>query len=282
VTLEAAAFELVRKLVYARAAIVLDPGKEYLVESRLASIARTRGFRDVNELCLRLERREAGLIEEVVEAMTTNETSFFRDHHPFEALRRTVLPELIGRRQQARTLRIWCAACSTGQEPYSVAMLLDEHFPALDSWNVCIRATDIARSVLDRARSGRYRQIEVNRGLSASALVRYFIRDGLEWEIRPEIRRRVRFEHMNLIGGWPASERFDLIFMRNVLIYFDQSTKLAILCKVRELLSHDGYLALGGSETTPYELRAFERVEIARAGLYRAARPTNPGGPDAR
>lgn len=276
-TLGPAAFEQVRKLVYARAAIVLDPGKEYLVETRLAPIARARGFRDVDELCMRLEQRDAALIDEVVEAMTTNETSFFRDHHPFEALRRTVLPELIAQRQQTRTLRVWCAACSTGQEPYSLAMLIDEHFPSLTTWNVSIRATDIARSVLDRARTGRYRQIEVNRGLSARALVRYFFRDGLEWEIRPEIRRRVTFEEMNLIGAWPRSEPFDLIFLRNVLIYFDQPTKLSLLNKAREVLRGDGYLLLGGSETTPYDLRSFERVEIARAGLYRAC-AANRGG----
>jgi chemotaxis protein methyltransferase CheR len=161
-------------------------------------------------------------------------------------------------------------------------MLLDEHFPALNSWNVSIRATDIAKSVLDRAKTGRYRQIEVNRGLSAGALVRYFVRDGLEWEIRPEIRRRVQFEEMNLIGGWPQSEAFDLVFMRNVLIYFDQSTKLAILYKVRDLLSLDGYLVLGGSESMPYEMRLFSRVEIARAGLYRPLQPPIPRSSDAR
>jgi chemotaxis protein methyltransferase CheR len=282
VTLGAAAFEQVQKLVYARAAIVLDPGKEYLVESRLAPIARARGFRDVDELCARLEHRDAALIEEVVEAMTTNETSFFRDHHPFEALRRTVLPELIGQRQHTRTLRVWCAACSTGQEPYSLAMLLDEHFPALSTWNVSIRATDIAKSVLDRAKSGRYRQIEVNRGLSARALVRYFLRDGLEWEIRPEIKRRVQFEEMNLIGTWPRSEPFDLVFLRNVLIYFDQMTRVALLHKTREVLRGDGYLLLGGSETTPYDMRSFERVEIARAGVYRACQVPGRGGNDAR
>jgi chemotaxis protein methyltransferase CheR len=282
VTLGAAAFEQVRKLIYARAAIVLDPGKEYLVESRLAPIARARGCRDVDELCAKLEQRDPALIDEVVEAMTTNETSFFRDHHPFEALRRTVLPELIEHRQQTRSLRVWCAACSTGQEPYSLAMLLDEHFPALSTWDVTIRATDIARSVLDRARSGRYRQIEVNRGLSARALVRYFSRDGLEWEIRPEIRRRVQFEEMNLITAWPRTEPFDLIFLRNVLIYFDQPTKLSLLQRARDVLRSDGYLLLGGSETTPYELRTLARVEIARAGLYRACTPLNGRGTDAR
>jgi chemotaxis protein methyltransferase CheR len=273
VTLGAAAFEQVRKLVYTRAAIVLDPGKEYLVESRLAPIARAHGCRDVDELCARLDRHDAALIDEVVEAMTTNETSFFRDHHPFEALRRSVIPELIEKRRNTRTLRVWCAACSTGQEPYSLAMLLDEHFPQLSTWNVIIRATDIARSVIDRARSGRYRQIEVNRGLSARALVRYFFRDGLEWEIRPEIKRRVQFEELNLIAAWPRTEPFDLVFLRNVLIYFDQPTKVSLLQRAREVVRDDGYLLLGGSETTPYDLRSFERVEIARAGVYRACSP---------
>jgi len=274
VSLEPAAFERIRKLVHQRTAIVLDAGKEYLVESRLAPIARAHGYADVNELCRQLDRN-APLIAEVVEAMTTNETSFFRDHHPFEALRREVIPDLLRKRADKRTLRIWCAACSTGQEPYSVAMLLDEHFPQLGVWNVSILATDVARGVLARARSGRYRQIEVNRGLSAGLLVKYFVRDGLEWEIRPEIKRRVLFQELNLIGTWPPMEPFDLIFLRNVLIYFDQSTKMTILRNVHQLAAPDGYLVLGGSETPPHGVSTFERLPIARAGIYKRL-PTRP------
>jgi chemotaxis protein methyltransferase CheR len=270
VTLDPLTFERVRKLVHQRTAIVLDPGKEYLVESRLTPIARAHGFASIDELCRQLDRN-GPLLAEVVEAMTTNETSFFRDHHPFEALRRQVLPELLQRRAKDRTLRVWCAACSTGQEPYSLAILLDDQFPQLSTWNVSIYATDVSKAVLARAKSGRYRQIEVNRGLTASMLVKYFRRDGLEWEIRPDLRRRVQFAEMNLIERWPAMEKFDLIFLRNVLIYFDQETKVAILRNMHAQVANDGYLVLGGSETPPAGITSFERVPIARAGIYKRA-----------
>ena len=269
-TLNPLTFERVRKLVHQRTAIVLDPGKEYLVESRLTPIARAHGFASIDELCRQLDRN-GPLLAEVVEAMTTNETSFFRDHHPFEALRRQVLPELLQRRAKERTLRIWCAACSTGQEPYSLAMLLDDQFPQLSTWNVSIYATDVSKAVLARAKTGRYRQIEVNRGLTAPMLVKYFRRDGLEWEIRPDLRRRVQFAEMNLIEKWPPMEKFDLIFLRNVLIYFDLETKLAILRNMHAQVANDGYLVLGGSETTPPGVNSFERVPIARAGIYKRA-----------
>jgi chemotaxis protein methyltransferase CheR len=271
VSLDVAAFERVRKLVYERTAIVIDNGKEYLVESRLNPIASAHGC-DVNTLCKRLDGRNEALLADVVEAMTTNETSFFRDHHPFEALRRAVLPELIAKRAHTRKLRLWCAACSSGQEPYSAALLLDESFPELATWRVTIYATDIARSVLARAAAGRYRQVEINRGLSAATLVKYFVRDGLDWELAPHIRRRVEFAELNLVTDWPPLERFDLVLLRNVLIYFDQPTKQVVLKRVRERVAEDGYLMLGGSETMPNEVRSFERVPIARAGLFRPRR----------
>ena len=267
------AFARIQRMVHDATAIVLEDGKEYLVEARLAPIAREHGFPSVDALCLGLHQHSKELFNEVVEAMTTNETSFFRDHHPFEALRRVVLPELLIKRANERSLRIWCAACSSGQEPYSLAMLLDEHFPQLISWKVRILATDVSKSVLARARAGRYRQVEVNRGLSANLLVKYFVRDGLEWEVRPELRRIVDFAELNLIGNWQKTDKFDLIMLRNVLIYFDQPTKLSILERVRARLRPDGYLVLGGSETTPPGMNAFERLPLARAGIYRAKAP---------
>jgi chemotaxis protein methyltransferase CheR len=276
-TLDRAAFAGVQRLLYERAAIVLDEGKDYLVESRLAPVAREYGYACVNELCLALGRGSSSLQAAVVEAMTTNETSFFRDHHPFEAIRRLVLPELIERRAAERTLRIWCAACSSGQEPYSIAMLIDEHFPALLSWRVQIFATDIATSVLARAREGRYGQIEVNRGLSAGALVRYFSRDGLDWLLHEQIRRRVEFAELNLIGNWPAMEPFDLVLLRNVLIYFDPPTKLKILQRLDRQVAQDGFLMLGGAETIPNECRWLERVSFPRGGLLRAVRTRRTG-----
>jgi chemotaxis protein methyltransferase CheR len=282
VTLDPSAFERIRKLVYERTAIVLDPGKEYLVESRLMPIARVHGHVDVNDLCKRLDGASAALIAEVVEAMTTNETSFFRDHHPFEALKKTILPELLALRAQQRKLRVWCAACSSGQEPYSLAILLAESFPQLASWDVRIDATDVAKAVLARARAGRYRQIEVNRGLSSGLLLKYFNRDGLEWEVKPELKRLVRFQELNLIERWPALERYDLILLRNVLIYFDQQTKQTILAKMRGQLAGDGYLLLGGSETPPPEVSYFERLPIVRAGIYRLAAPQTTEGRHAR
>ncbi|HEY6876679.1 MAG TPA: protein-glutamate O-methyltransferase CheR, partial [Polyangiales bacterium] len=239
---------------------------------RLAALARSEGYEDVNELCLSLMRAGERVQSAVVEAMTTNETSFFRDHHPFEAIRRVALPELIKLRSTQRSLRIWCAACSSGQEPYSVAMLLDEHFPALASWNIHIFATDLAANVIARAREGRYSQVEVNRGLSASALVRYFTRDGLEYTLRPELRKRVQFAELNLIGSWPTLEPFDLILLRNVLIYFDHQTKLKILQRMRAYVSTGGYLMLGGAETVPNEVRWLTKVDVPRGGLLRAVK----------
>ncbi len=268
-SLDFSAFERVRKLVYERTAIVIDEGKEYLVESRLGSIALAHGFSDVNALCRELGPRRSALVDEVVEAMTTNETSFFRDHHPFEALRTVVLPELIQKRRNVRKLRLWCAACSSGQEPYSVALLLDQEFPQLAGWDVSIYATDVAKVMLQRAATGRYRQVEINRGLSAAMLVKYFVREGLEWELSPHIRRRVSFAELNLVSEWPAQPRFDLVLLRNVLIYFDQPTKQQILERMRGRIAEDGYLMLGGSETIPHEVQSFERMAIPRAGLYR-------------
>jgi chemotaxis protein methyltransferase CheR len=278
VSLEPSTFERIRRLVYERTAIVLDAGKEYLVESRLSPIAHANGFPSIDDLCKHLNAGRPSLIAEVVEAMTTNETSFFRDHHPFEALRQVILPSLLKARADVRKLRIWCAACSTGQEPFSLAILLSEYFPQLTSWDVRIDATDIAKAVLSRAKAGRYGQIEVNRGLSAGLLVKYFHRDGLEWEVQHSLKKIVRFEELNLIGKWPARERYDLVLLRNVLIYFDQATKISILTKLRPQLANDGYLVLGGSETPPNEVTSFERLPIARAGIYKLVNgATNEG-----
>ena len=271
--MEVSTFERIRALVKDRAAIVLEPGKEYLVESRLAPLVSTHGLRSIDELSIRMMGDRPELAGEVVEAMTTNETSFFRDHHPFEALRETILPELIAKRQSRRSLDIWCAASSTGQEPFSIALMIREHFPELAGWNVRILGTDISRGVLEKARSGRFRQIEVNRGMSAPYLVKYFARNGLEFEISPELRRMVRFEELNLIQPWPALPAFDLIFVRNVLIYFDVDAKRSILSRARKQLAPDGYLFLGGSEAMPGDDLGFERLPIARTGCYRISSP---------
>ncbi len=268
-------FDYLRTLVQQRTAIVLDADKTYLAESRLLPLARRQGFGDVAGLVDHLRTRPVnGLHEQAVEAMTINETSFFRDHHPFEALRQVVLPELLRRRAAERCLNVWCGACSSGQEPYSVALLLREHFGFLagaSGWSVRLIATDVSGDMLERARQGRYTRMEVNRGLPARLLVRYFEQDGPDWRLREDVRRSVEFRRLNLAEPWPPLPTLDVVLLRNVLIYFDVPTKKAILGKVRRLLRPDGYLFLGGAETTLNLDDAFVRVPLDRAGCYRLA-----------
>jgi chemotaxis protein methyltransferase CheR len=269
----ALSFQFVREFVYRHAAIVLDDGQGYLVDSRLGALAQREGYSSVDDLVGRLRHGEPnGLHAKVVEAMTTNETSFFRDAAPFEALRRRVLPELIAARGPQRGLRVWSAAASTGQEPYSIAMLLREHFPQLDDWNVRILGTDINSAVLDRAREGRYRQLEVNRGLPATMLVKYFRREGVDWCLAPEVKRLAHFEQLNLLDPWARVGACDVVFLRNVLIYFDLATRRQILGRVRETLRPDGYLFLGCAETPLGIDDAFERVEFEKTFFYRPLR----------
>jgi chemotaxis protein methyltransferase CheR len=262
-------FELVRKLLLERTAIVLEPGKEYLVEMRLAPLVRQLNLNSLEELLARLRfQPDNGLHRQVIEAMVTTESSFFRDHHPFEALSKIVLPDLINRRRAERRLQIWCAASSTGQEPYSLALLLREHFPELATWKVSLLASDISGEVLARARQGRYNQIEVNRGLPASLLVKYFEQHGTHWQLRPHIRQMVDFKEINLAQGWPLLPPMDLVLIRNVMIYFEVETKKKILGKLARLLSPDGYLLLGGAETTLNLDDSYRRVEPLKAGFY--------------
>jgi chemotaxis protein methyltransferase CheR len=270
--LQTSDFDYIRGLVRERSAIVLEPGKEYLVQARLLPVAREQGLEDISALVARLKRGEPALTTQVVEAMTTNETSFFRDVHPFDALRSDVLPALLESRRTQRTLRIWSAAASTGQEAYSIAIVLREHFPELAGWNISILGTDLSQDVLERAREGRYAQIEVNRGLPAPMLVRYFDRAGPAWKVKPELRTLCEFKTLNLMAPWSALPRMDIVFLRNVLIYFDVDTKRAVLTKVRNALAPDGYLFLGAAETTLQFDGLFERVPHARANCYRVSR----------
>jgi chemotaxis protein methyltransferase CheR len=273
VALSKADFDFVRALIHRRAALVLEEEKAYLIESRLANLARREGFPSAADLVVQLRaNRVSSLAQKVVQAMTTNETSFFRDAHPFEALRKHVLPDLIRRRAGTRRLHIWCAATSTGQEPYSVAMLLREHFADLVGWAVRITATDLSTDALARAREGRYSQLEIKRGLPVSFLVKYFTRQGTAWQLKDEVRRMVDFLPLNLIEAWPAMPRTDIVLMRNVLIYFDVETKKQILNRVRQLLQPDGYMFLGAAETTLNLDDHFERSEFERSGCYRLRR----------
>jgi chemotaxis protein methyltransferase CheR len=263
-------FNYIRDLVRDQSALVLEPGKEYLVESRLDPLFRREGFPSFQRMVERLRSGPFGdLHRKVVEAMTTNETLFFRDARMFGMVKHTMLPELVARRARERSLNIWCAACSSGQEPLSVAMLLSEHLPSLDGWDIKLIGSDISREMLVRARAGGYGQLEVNRGLPAHLLVKYFEQHRSVWEVNRDIRRMVDFQEINLIHSWPFSHRMDLIFMRNVLIYLDVDTKKNILGRVARLLAPDGYLVLGGAETTTYLDDSFESVSNGGATCFR-------------
>lgn len=271
--------QYVRAFVAEQAGIVLDEGKGYLVESRLLPIARKRGVASADELVTHLRRTgDVALKAAIVEAMTTNETTFFRDVEPFEALRNAVLPSLIAQRRDKRRLRIWYGASSTGQEPYSLVMLIKEHFPELASWKLEHVATDLSDEVLERARAGRFSRLEVNRGLPASYLLKYFEKDGTEWALKPDIRTAVNFDRLNLIKTWPISGTFDLVMLRNVMIYFDTPTKRQILERIRTLLAPDGYLFLGSAETTTGVHEGFMRETWQRTGFYRHAKTSSDKG----
>ncbi len=263
-------FDFVRALVRRHSAIVLESSKEYLVEARLSPLARAEGLGSIAELVARLRSgRDPALLRKVIDAMTTNETLFFRDVHPFEALRTTILPELLAKRAAVKHLRVWSAACSTGQEPYTIGMLLRDGFPELATWRIDIIATDLSSEVLAKARQGVFGQIEVNRGLPAKLMVKYFTKQGVEWKLDDGIRSMVDFREMNLAERWPAMGQFDVVFLRNVLIYFDAETKKAILGRVRTVLRPDGFLFLGAAETTMNLDDGYERVQIGKSGGYR-------------
>lgn len=262
-------FDYIRELVRQKSAIVLDAGKETLVESRLSLLARREGIDSLEELLRRLHADTDGKIKtQVVEAMTTNETLFFRDIYPFDMLKNMILPELFKRRAPEKRLNIWSAGCSSGQEPYSIAILLRENFPQYQSWNIRIMACDLSTDMTARAREGRFSQFEVNRGLPASVLVKYFHQKGIDWQVREDVRKMVEFSEMNLATPWPAMPYMDLVFMRNVLIYFDIPTKKQILAQARKVLRTDGYLFLGSAETTLNLDDSFDRLQHEKSWCY--------------
>jgi chemotaxis protein methyltransferase CheR len=269
VTLTATSFDWVRQLVHRESAIVLAPGKEYLVEARLLPIARQLGLPDVTTFVDSVRTRpDLEKTRRIVEALTTNETSWFRDGDPFTGLTSTVLPGLVAARRPDERLQIWSAACSSGQEPYTVAMLLDDALPDAAS-RVAITATDLSREMVERTRAGRFSQLEVNRGLPAPMLVRHFSRSGSEWEVSADLRRLVTARECNLAAPLPRMGPFDVVYLRNVLIYFDLPTKQAILRRVRELMRPDGWLFLGAAETTLGVDDSWERVVVGRSSAYR-------------
>lgn len=271
-TVEASAADLatIGAFVESRSAILCPADKYYLFEARLRPVMRVHNITGIAELAAQLRLgRSLELGDAVVEAMTTNETSWFRDVHPFEAIREGVLPDLVEKRGSTRKLSIWSAACSTGQELYSLAMMIDLQFPQLAGWDIRLHGTDLSLEVLAQARAGRYSSLEVNRGLPAQYLARYMERESTSYVLSERIRQRATFEQLNFVGHWPAPTRFDLVMCRNVLIYFDIDVRARIVRKLRDNLAPGGYLVLGSSETSIGDVDGFARTVFGRTTVYR-------------
>jgi len=261
-------YDYLRRCLKERSGLVLSADKQYLVESRLLPVARKAGLANLGELVLALKgTQDPALMTAVVEAMTTNESFFFRDKTPFEHFRLTIMPALLASRKNLRTIRIWCAAAACGQEPYSLAMCLKEIEAEIAGWHVEILATDLSGEVLEKARTGLYTQFEVQRGLPIQLLIRHFAQFGELWQIAPDIRAMVRYRQFNLLADFSHLGMFDLIFCRNVLIYFDQDTKTDVLDRLARVTAYDGYLVLGAAETVVGLTDRFKMVPDKR-GLY--------------
>ena len=264
-------FDIFANLVKQTSGLVLTKDKVYLLESRLMPVARKRNINTLDELTDKLKGRpEDALVREVTEAMTTNESSFFRDIKPFEQFRHTVLPRFLAARAARKQLRIWSAASSTGQEAYSLAMILKEEAAKLAGWKVEIVGTDLSTEMVERAKAGVYTQFEAQRGLPIQMLMKYFKQVGDKWEIKPELRAMVSFRQCNLLGSLAPLGQFDIVFCRNVLIYFDQPTKARVLESISRLMPPDGTLYLGGAETVLGITDRFQPVAGQR-GIYELA-----------
>jgi chemotaxis protein methyltransferase CheR len=259
-------YEFLRKLLKERSGLDLSSDKQYLVESRLIPLARRVGLPGIAELVQKIKSGTEALTSEVVEAMTTNETFFFRDKIPFDHLRQAILPALVQARASRRALRIWCAASSSGQEPYSIAMCVKE-FAGLTGWRVEIVATDLSQAVLEKSKAGIFSQFEVQRGLPIQMLVKYFTQTGELWQLNADIRAMVQHRQLNLLQDFSHLGTFDVIFCRNVLIYFDQDTKAGIFDRLAKMLEADGVLALGAAESVVGISDAFKPYP-ERRGLY--------------
>ncbi|MCJ9429568.1 CheR family methyltransferase [Kordiimonas marina] len=261
-------FEFLSGMLKERSGLMLTPDKVYLLESRLTPLARKRGLDTLDALVQKLRMsRDEGLIKDVTEAMTTNESFFFRDNTPFELFKDHVLPAMDKARGTQKRLRIWCAAASTGQEPYSLAILLRENWMKWQNWNIEIVGTDICTQVLEKAKAGTYSQFEVQRGLPIQMLIKYFRQEGDQWRISDDIRNMVTFRPFNLLSNFIGMGTFDVIYCRNVLIYFDQTTKKGVLERMRKCLADDGTLFLGAAETVLGITDAFRPVRGHR-GMY--------------
>jgi chemotaxis protein methyltransferase CheR len=263
-------YEYLRGVVMEQSANRVDPSRNTLFDTRLTPVARLSGAANLEDFVNMLKNgRPAHLHRAVAEAMTINETSFFRDIAPFEMLRKVVLPRLIEQRAQTRRLRIWSAASSTGQEAYSLAMLITENFPELTYWDIKIVGTDISRQVVDYAQRGRFRRLEVNRGLPARMLLKYMVKDGEEWEVVPRIRSMCEFHYANLCEPIPRLPVFDLVMLRNVLLYFSLQDRRALFNEIYRKLAPDGHLVLGNAEQAEDSTNLFEVEFAANCYFYR-------------
>jgi chemotaxis protein methyltransferase CheR len=261
-------YEYLRKLLKDQSGLDLSADKQYLIESRLLPLARKSGVPGISELVQKMKGGSVSLVTQVVEAMTTNETFFFRDKVPFDHFRQLIMPEILKARASRKSVRIWCAAGSTGQEPYSLAMCLKEMGAALAGWRTEIIATDLSQEVLEKSKAGIYSQFEVQRGLPIQMLVKYFKQTGEFWQINADIRAMVQHRQLNLLHDFSQLGTFDVIFCRNVLIYFDQDTKINIFNRLHRATEPDGFLALGAAETVVGLTEAFKPYP-ERRGLYR-------------
>jgi len=273
-------YEYLRKLLKERSGLDLSADKQYLVESRLMPLARKASLSGIPELVQKMKSGATALTSEVVEAMTTNETFFFRDKLPFDHFRESIMPEMLRARASRKSIRIWCAAGSTGQEPYSLAMCLKEMGASLSGFRVEILATDLSQEVIEKSKAGIYSQFEVQRGLPIQMLVKYFKQTGELWQINSDIRGMVQHRQLNLLHDFTCLGKFDIIFCRNVLIYFDQDTKISIFGRLARAMEGDGFLVLGAAETVvgltdvfkPFpDKRGLYRPSGARAGSAQAA-----------
>jgi len=261
-------YEYLQKLLKDRSGLILSADKRYLVESRLIPLARRASVAGITELVQKMKGGAEPLIVSVVEAMTTNETFFFRDKVPFDHFSQTIMPALLDARKARRTLRIWCAACSTGQEPYSLAMMLKEMGGTLAGWRTEIIATDLSQEVLEKSKAGIFSQFEVQRGLPIQMLVKHFTQVNELWQISAEIRGMVQFKQLNLLQDFSHLGLFDVIFCRNVLIYFDLEAKIDVLNRLARIIEADGFLTLGAAETVVGVTNSFAPFPDRR-GLYR-------------
>lgn len=265
-------FEYLRELVREQSAVVLEPHKDYLATLHLSKLASQLEFESIAALIEHLKNTPFNDLHlQVIEALLNNETSFFRDRYPFTTLQTVVLPALMNSRSRERSINIWCAACSTGQEPYSIAILIRDAFPELLNWNIHLIASDFSEKALDRARKGQYTNLEVNRGLSPTLRDRYFRPSGESWQIVDEIQQMIEFRQLNLIHPWTPLPKLDIVFLRNVLIYFDLDTKRSVLNKVQDCLQHNGYLFLGGGETLFHLGSKFEAIQ-SKTSVYHQLR----------